>query len=122
MGERVPFKPKRTCACPLRRSGRAGIIRHRGSCHKQGVEFLAQSGDSITPGKRYRWINNDDQWAQDRGHKETNVIAEVTRVNNFGMVFAYWDQQDQPQSDQQGRETCIPHSAVVELVDNLLLH
>jgi len=118
MSERVPFNPKRKCECPLFRQGYAGVIRHRFSCHQQGVEWLAQSGDSITPGKQYRWINGDDQWSRDRGYEEINAVAEVTRVNEAGMVFAYWH-QDRPQSDQHGCETCIPNSAVVELVDNL---
>ena len=116
MSERVPFQPKRTCGCPLFRQGYAGAIIHRSPCEQQGVEWLAQSGDSITPGKkRYRWINGDDQWSRDRGYAEINVVAEVTRVNEAGMVFAYWH-QDRPQDDQCGRETCIPNSAVVELV------
>src|SRR3989344_5161714 len=117
MSERVSFNPKRTCECPLFRQGYAGVIRHGFSCHQQGVEWLAQSGDSITPGKRYRWINGDDQWSRDRGYTEFNVVAEVTRVNEGGMVFAYWH-QDQPQTDQYDRETCIPNSAVVELVES----
>jgi len=82
------------------------------------VEWLAQSGDPIVIGKRYRWINGDDQWSRDRGYEEINVVAEVTRVNEAGMVFAYWH-QDRPQDDQYGMETCIPNSAVVELVESL---
>ena len=102
MSERVTFKPKRTCECPLLRQGYAGTIIHRSPCKQQGVEWLTQSGDSITPGKRYRWINGDDQWSRDRGYEELNVVAEVTRVNDVGMVFAYWH-QDQPQHDQCGQ-------------------
>ena len=117
MSERVVFKPKRTCECPLVRQGYAGAILHRHPCKQHGgVEWLAQSGDSIAPGKRYRWINGDDQWSRDRGYDELNVVAEVTRVNEAGMVFAYWH-HERPQSDQYGRETCIPNSAVVELVE-----
>ena len=115
MSERVPFKPSCTCECPLVRQGYAGAILHRHPCKQQGVEWLAQSGDSITPGKRYRWINGDDQWSRDRGYEEFNVVAAVTRVNEVGMVFAYWH-HERPQSDQYGHETCIPNSAVVELV------
>jgi len=101
----------------LTRYGYAGAITHKFPCKQQGVEWLAQSGDSIIPGKRYRWIKGDDQWSRDRGYEEFNVVAEVTRVNNSGMVFAYWH-QDQPQADQYGRETCIPNSAVVKLVES----
>ncbi|HLB32247.1 MAG TPA: hypothetical protein VJL27_01700 [Patescibacteria group bacterium] len=118
MGERVTFSPKRTCDCSLVRYGYAGAISHQPPCEQQGVEWLAQSGDSITPGKWYRWINNDDEWCRVRGYEKTNVVAEVTRVNEAGMVFAYWP-DDRPQDDQYGIETCIPNSAVVELVDNL---
>lgn len=117
MGERVPFKPKRTCGCPLARYGYAGAIIHQHPCKQQGVEWLAQSGVPIIPGRRYRWINNDDQWSRDRGYEETNIVAEVTCVNEAGMVFAYWH-QDRPQDEQYGCETCIPNSAVVELVDS----
>lgn len=116
MSERVPFKPKRTCVCPLTRQGYAGAIIHQLPCKQQGVEWLAQSGDPIMPGKKYRWIHGDDRWSRDRGYEEFNVVAEVTRLNEIGMVFAYWH-QDQPQADQHGCETCIPNSAVVELVE-----
>ena len=117
MSERVPFNPKRICGCPLIRRGYGGVITHQLPCKQQGEEWLAQSGDSIIPGKQYRWINGDDQWSRDRGYKEFNVVADVTRVNKAGMVFAYWH-QDQPQADQRGdRETCIPNSAVVGLVE-----
>lgn len=118
MSERVPFKPKRTCDCRLARQGRAGAIFHRFPCKQEhGAEWLAQSGDSITPGKRYRYITGDDKWSRDRGFEERNVVAEVTRINEAGMVFAYWN-KDRPQSDDQyGRETCVPNSAVVELVE-----
>ena len=108
MSERVPFRPERTCECPLIRQGYAGSIVHRHPCKRQGVELLAQSGDSITPGKRYRWIQGDDQWARDRGCPEINVVAEVTHIK-AGMVFACWD----PCTS----ETCIPSCAVVELVE-----
>ena len=116
MSERVVFKPKRTCECPLVRQGYAGAILHRHPCKQHGVEWLAQSGDSINPSKRYRWINGDDQWSRDRGYDEFNVVAAITRVNEAGMVFAHW-RHERPQSDQYGRETCIPNSAVVELVE-----
>src|SRR5262249_50446864 len=99
----------------LFRQGYAGVIRHRPPCQQQGVEWLAQSGDPIIPGKRDRRINGDDQWSRDRGYEEFNVVAEGTRVNEGGMVFAYWH-HDRPQSDQHGLETCIPNSAVVEVV------
>ena len=117
MSERVPFRPKLTCECLLTRQGYAGAVIHRPSCKQRGVEWLAQSGDSITPGKRYRWINGDHQWSHGQGGEEFNVVAEVTRVNEIGMVFAYWD-QDLPQGENRhGGECCIPNSAVVELVE-----
>src|SRR3989338_9140093 len=108
MSERVRFNPKRTCECPLFRKCYAGLIIHRQFCPRQQVEWLAQSGDSIIPGKRYRWVTGDDQWSRDRGLEEINVVAEVTRIEG-GMVFARWH-QDRPQSDQHDRETCIPNS------------
>ncbi len=115
MGERVPFNPRRTCECPLFRQGYAGFIIHRSPCEKKGLEQLAQSGDSIVPGKQYRWITGDDEWSRGRGRPEFNVVALVTRVTKAGMVFAYWH-HEQLDSDQRDLETCIPHSAVVELV------
>ena len=116
MSERVAFKPKRSCDCPLSRQGYAGVIMHRHPCDQRGAEWLAQSGDTIVPGKQYRWINGDDQWSRDRGYEEINAVAVVTRVNEAGMVFAYWH-HERPLDEQHGRETCIPNSAVVELVE-----
>ena len=113
MSERVPFRPNRTCECSVFRKGYAGVIVHRRPC-ELGVEWLAQSGDIIISGQRYRWINGDDQWSRDHGHEEINVVAEVTRVSDIGMVYAYWH-NDLPKARQRGYETCIPNSAVVEL-------
>lgn len=39
-----------------------------------------------------RVLFKDDQWSRDRGYAEFNVVAEVTRVTEVGMVFAYWHQ------------------------------
>ncbi|HEU0050751.1 MAG TPA: hypothetical protein VFQ60_01705 [Patescibacteria group bacterium] len=77
---------------------------------------MAQSGQVIEPGKRCRWITNDDQWSRAHGYESINAVAEITRINDEGMVFAYWHDDD-PNSDQYGQETCIPNSAVVEVVD-----
>lgn len=104
MSERVQFNPKRECDCPLLRHGYAGVIFHQSTCPKHGIELLAQSGESIVPGKKYRWIQD-----------EINVVAEVTRVKEE-WVFAYWN-QDRPDSDQYGLETCIPNCSIVELVE-----
>ncbi len=119
MSKQLEFNLKRTCDCRLVRQGVlrdcAGVIIHCAPCKQKGMEWLTKSGDPIIPGKRYRWINGDDQWSRDRGYEEINVVAEVTQVNEAGMVFAYWH-HDRPRDEQHGLETCIPNTAVVERV------
>lgn len=124
MPVRVSFWPHRICECPLTRLGHAGAIIHQHPCKEQGVTWLAQSGDPIIPGKRYRRILEGDFWDHDyhsdvdfeRNGTETSVVAKVTRVDQYGMVFAYWH-DDLPLAEDYGFETGIPHIKVVELVE-----
>ena len=114
--QRVVFKPELECDCRIMRAGYAGGVLHMFPCKKAGVvDWLTQSGETIVCGRTYRWINNDGDWARKKGHKETNVVAEVTRITTDGRVYAFWN-QDSLDSDQFGYETCIPNSAVVEEV------
>lgn len=80
------------------------------------MEWLAQSGEPIIPGTQYRWINCDDEWSRVRGYETIDAVAVVTRVDENGMVYAYWH-QEKPTDDQYGLETCIPNSAVIECLE-----
>lgn len=115
MIERVMFRPKRMCSCRLVRTGNAGAIMHGEPCKHQGVEWLAQSGEPIICGKRYRWVQGDDDWSRERGYPEINVVAEVLKVNGTGMIFAQWN-ENRPPPNQRNEVTSIPNSAVVERV------